>query len=68
MAETRQKPEQKVSKPIIPILTIPQPLLPASNRCQNVDPVSELEIYKREYCRLLRDNEILFAQLNQVMN
>ena len=42
MAETKRDPEEKVSKPIIPIITVPQPLFPASNRCQNVDPQSEL--------------------------
>ena len=67
MAETQRDPEGKISKPIIPIITVPQPLFPASNRCQNVDPQSELEIYKREYSRLLRDNERLLAQLNKVI-
>ena len=41
MAEPHSNPEDKSSKPIIPILTIPQPLFPSANS-QNVDPCSEL--------------------------
>lgn len=67
MAESSSSPQEKVNRPIIPIISVPQPLIPVSNRCQNIDPVSELEMYKREYSRLLRDNQRLMQQLEKVV-
>lgn len=33
----------------------------------NLEPLTELEMYKREYSRLLRDNQRLISELNRVV-
>lgn len=58
MAETKQESFDKYTKPIIPVFTVPQPLFPSSNYF-NINAQSELDEYKREYFRLLRDNQKL---------
>lgn len=56
MSAPHNSPQGTTSKPIIPVLKVPQPLLPASTKVFNINPEDELTIYKREYSRLLRDN------------
>ena len=47
MTETNTTSDEKIRKPIIPIITVPQPLHPSSLLGVNMEPQTELEMYKR---------------------
>ena len=66
MADSNCRAPDKTSRPIVPIVSFPQPLLPCKQP-SNLSPHAELEIYKSQYSRLLRDNQKLLADLNRVM-
>ena len=65
---SQQQTAKDILQPLypIPIITAPQPLVPTTNKLAQLNPKDELEVYKREYHRLVKENNLLLAHLNKV--
>lgn len=62
-----QEHSSKLLKPIIPIVTLPSPATHSPPSEPHLNSEEELELYKREYSRVLRDNQKLLCELSKVL-
>lgn len=63
-----QLPSKDILQPLypIPIIATPQPQAQTFHKVNQLQPKDELEIYKRQYNRLLKENNLLLSHLAKI--